>query len=105
MLRSVSEPSSQKVISRAANGFGARFNASEIPAPARLATASPARMSTNRLARGPATNTSSATDTKAPMIAAAGKANDKASTAPNEMATTPANPAAEGAPNSRSEEH
>ena len=64
-LRSSSEPSSQKAISSAANGFGERFITSAVAAPARLEIARPERMSNSRPALRPAIPSSTNTDTNA----------------------------------------
>ena len=99
MLRSWSEPSSQKAISSAANGLGARLRTSAVPAPARLDKASPARMRTRRLDRGPATRIKSATEMNAPRIAAKGKRKEMAPTEPKAITATAPNAAAAEAPN------
>ena len=72
--RSVSEPSIQNMISNAAKGLGDRLSASEVMAPARLETATPARMMVSVLPRPPASACTTMTATIAPASAASGKA-------------------------------
>ncbi len=96
--RSSSEPNSQKAISSAANGLGARLSISAVPAAASEDMAKPARIRTSRLERGPATTRRRPTETKAPAIAASGSAKERASTRPKEITVTAPNAAAEGAP-------
>src|SRR5258708_188288 len=81
----------QEEIESAANGLGARLRASDVPAPARLEIARPARMRTSRLALGPATKRRSPTEASAPAIDAIGSANERASTSPSEITDTAPN--------------
>ena len=82
MERSSKEPSSQKTISVTAKGLGERLMASDVPAPARLPTASPASTSTTMVALRPATATTRATERSAPAMAAKGRAQDRVPTRP-----------------------
>ncbi len=72
--RSSNEPSSQNTISVTAKGLGERLMASDVPAPARLPMARPARTSTTMVALRPATATTRAIERSAPAIAATGSA-------------------------------
>ena len=64
MERSSKEPSSQNTISVTAKGLGERLMASDVPAPARLPTASPASTSTTMVALRPATATTRAMESE-----------------------------------------
>src|SRR3546814_1483280 len=64
--RSSSEPSSQVMISMAAKGLGARLSASEMPAPASVLMAIPARISPSGLSARRASSISGASAMIAP---------------------------------------
>ncbi len=98
--RSSSEPSSQKAISRAANGLGARFMASAVPAPASAEIASPDRIRISSEALRPAMLRSRNTERKAPAMAASGRPQASASVTPSEMLATAKKAAVCGAPKS-----
>ena len=62
------------MISSAAKGLGERFSASDVIAPAKLDTATPARMMVSTLPRRPASACTTMTATTAPVSAARGSA-------------------------------
>ena len=102
-LRSSSEPSSQNAISSTTNGLLDRFMTSAVAAPARLESASPAKIRINSPALRPAIVSKANTELNAPITAATGSAQDRTSASPNAITSTAPNAADCGAPNNEGE--